>query len=128
MKPTLLLSDEPEIVRLMLKEITSGGMAVRKSEARAGCNCDRWGPSVPWISRAQKTKPTPTLRFHHKSNSDVIDGISNCIQRCSDDDSVHVGHRSLPAKRVNPKHATQTELLSELREPMQSTSSCPPSP
>jgi hypothetical protein len=43
MKPTLMLSDEPEIVMLLLKEVTSGGMAVRKSEARADCNCDRWG-------------------------------------------------------------------------------------
>jgi hypothetical protein len=41
MKPTLLLNDEPETVKLMLKEIT--GAAVRKSKARAGCNCDRWG-------------------------------------------------------------------------------------
>jgi hypothetical protein len=30
-------------VRLMLKEVTSAGVAVRESEARAGCNCDRWG-------------------------------------------------------------------------------------
>jgi hypothetical protein len=46
MKPILLLNDEPEIVRLMLEEVTSGGMAGHKSEARAGCNCDRWGH--PW--------------------------------------------------------------------------------
>jgi hypothetical protein len=43
MKPTLLLNDEPEIVRLLLEEVTSHGMAVRENEARAGCNCDRWG-------------------------------------------------------------------------------------
>jgi hypothetical protein len=43
MKPTLLLNDEPEIVRLILEEVTSDGMAVRENEARAGCNCDRWG-------------------------------------------------------------------------------------
>jgi hypothetical protein len=43
MKPILLLNDEPEIVRLMLEKVTSGGMAGHESEARAGCNCDRWG-------------------------------------------------------------------------------------
>ena len=52
MKATLLLNDEPETVRLMLKEITSGGVVVRESEWRAGCNCDRWGH--PWgVCRAQ---------------------------------------------------------------------------
>jgi len=43
MKPTSLLNDEPEIVRLMLEEVASSDVAVRESEARAGCNCDRWG-------------------------------------------------------------------------------------
>jgi hypothetical protein len=43
MKPILLLNDETEIVRLTLEEVTSGGMARYESEARAGCNCDRWG-------------------------------------------------------------------------------------
>ena len=43
MKPILLLNDEPETVRLMLGEATSGGVAGRETEARAGCNCDRWG-------------------------------------------------------------------------------------
>ena len=47
MKLTLLLNDEPETVRLMLKEVTSGGVAVRETEARAGCNCDRWGHPCP---------------------------------------------------------------------------------
>jgi hypothetical protein len=47
MKPILLLNDEPETVRLMLGEVTSGGVAVRESEARAGCNCDRWGHPCP---------------------------------------------------------------------------------
>lgn len=35
MKTTLLLTDEPETVRLMLTEVTSGGVAVREGEARA---------------------------------------------------------------------------------------------
>ena len=43
MKPTLLLSDEPETVMLMLRNVTSGDVAVPESGARAGCNCDRWG-------------------------------------------------------------------------------------
>jgi hypothetical protein len=47
MEPTLLLNDEPDTVRLMLKEVTSGGVAVRESEWRAGCNCDRWGHPCP---------------------------------------------------------------------------------
>jgi hypothetical protein len=47
MKPILLLDDEPETVRLMLGEVTSGGVAVREREARAGCNCDRWGHPCP---------------------------------------------------------------------------------
>jgi hypothetical protein len=47
MKPTLLLNDEPETVRLMLTEVTSGGVAMRESEAGAGCNCDRWGHPCP---------------------------------------------------------------------------------
>jgi hypothetical protein len=52
MKRTLLLNDEPETVRLMLKELTSGGMAVRENEARAGCNCDRWGhPCAGYLDR-----------------------------------------------------------------------------
>ena len=47
MTPILLLSDEPETVRLMFTEVTSGGVAVRESEPRAGCNCDRWGHPCP---------------------------------------------------------------------------------
>jgi hypothetical protein len=47
MKPTFLLSDEPETMRLMLQEVTSGDVAVPESEARAGCNCDRWGHPCP---------------------------------------------------------------------------------
>ena len=47
MKPTFLLSDEPETMRLMLQEVTSGDVAVPESEARAGCNCDRWDHPCP---------------------------------------------------------------------------------
>ena len=52
MKPILLLNDETEIVRLMLEEVTSGGIAGHESEARAGCNCDRWGhPRAGYLDR-----------------------------------------------------------------------------
>jgi hypothetical protein len=47
MKTTLLLSDEPETARLTLKGVASGELTVRESEARAGCNCDRWGHPCP---------------------------------------------------------------------------------
>ena len=43
MKPTLLLTNEPETVRLMLKEITFDESSLRDIEARTGCTCDRWG-------------------------------------------------------------------------------------
>ena len=46
MKPILSLTNETEIVRLMLEEVTSEGMTGHETEARAGCNCDRWGH--PW--------------------------------------------------------------------------------
>jgi hypothetical protein len=58
MKATLLLNDEPETVRLMLKEITSGGVVVRESEWLAGCNCDRWGHPCPGcLERNIRPKP-----------------------------------------------------------------------
>ena len=60
MKPILLLSDEPETVRLMLKEVTSAGVAVRESEARAGCNCDRWGH--PCAGCLDRKKPNESRR------------------------------------------------------------------
>ena len=47
MKTTLLLTNEAETTRLMFGEVTSGGVAVRESEAHAGCNCDRWGHPCP---------------------------------------------------------------------------------
>jgi hypothetical protein len=56
MKPILLLSDEPETVRLMLT-VTSVGAAVRESEARAARNCDRWGhPCAGCLDRKNQTK------------------------------------------------------------------------
>jgi hypothetical protein len=43
MNTTLLLTDEVETGRLMLKHVAFDGLAVRDTEAHAGCNCDRWG-------------------------------------------------------------------------------------
>jgi hypothetical protein len=60
MKPTLLLSDKSETARLMLQEVTSGRVAVRESEARAGCNCDRWGH--PYARCLQRNKPNKSRR------------------------------------------------------------------
>lgn len=47
MKPTLLLSDEPETTRLMLKDVVGDQLRVRDTEAHVGCNCDRWGHPCP---------------------------------------------------------------------------------
>ena len=60
MKPILLLNDEPETVRLMLGEATSGGVAGRETEARAGCNCDRWGH--PCAGCLDRKKPNGSRR------------------------------------------------------------------
>jgi hypothetical protein len=43
MKATLLLNDESETARLMLKDVAFDPVKVRETEAVAGCNCDRWG-------------------------------------------------------------------------------------
>lgn len=43
MKTTLLLTDEAETTRLMLEDLAFDELALRHTEARAGCNCDRWG-------------------------------------------------------------------------------------
>ena len=47
MKTALLLNDEPETIRLMLKDVAFDEVAVRDTEAHAGCNCDRWGHPCP---------------------------------------------------------------------------------
>ena len=53
MKQTLLLNDDLETVRPTLKDVTSGGVAVRESEDHAGCNCDRWGHPCPGCSKSK---------------------------------------------------------------------------
>ena len=47
MKTTLLLTDETETARLMLKNIAFDELPMRDAEAHAGCNCDRWGHPCP---------------------------------------------------------------------------------
>jgi len=47
MKTTLLLTDETETARLMLKNIAFDKLPLRHAEAHAGCNCDRWGHPCP---------------------------------------------------------------------------------
>ena len=60
MKPILLLNDEPETGRLMLEEVTSGSAAVHESEARAGCNCDRWGHPCPGCLKSNRQTDSDT--------------------------------------------------------------------
>jgi len=47
MENTLLLTDEAETARLMLKNIAFAELPVRDPKAHAGCNCDRWGHPCP---------------------------------------------------------------------------------
>ena len=47
MKTTLLLTDELETTRLMLKDAAFDALSVRHFEAHAGCKCDRWGHPCP---------------------------------------------------------------------------------
>ena len=47
MKTTLLLTDEAETARLMLRNIAFDDLSVRHIEAHAGCKCDRWGHPCP---------------------------------------------------------------------------------
>jgi hypothetical protein len=64
MKANLLLTDEAEITRLMLKDVAFDELAMRDSEAHAGCNCDRWGhPCAGCVNRvapiAESTVSSP---------------------------------------------------------------------
>jgi hypothetical protein len=52
MKNTLLLTEEAETSRLMLKDIARDELPVRNADAHAGCNRDRWGIPVPGASSA----------------------------------------------------------------------------
>jgi len=46
-KTNLLLTNEAETTRLMLKDVAFAELAMRDSGAHAGCNCDRWGHPCP---------------------------------------------------------------------------------
>lgn len=47
MKRALLLTDETETTKLMLKDVAFDDVPVRDSEAHASGNCDRWGHPCP---------------------------------------------------------------------------------
>lgn len=47
MKTTLLLTDEAQTSRLMLKDVAFDELRVRDTEPHPGCNCDRWGHPCP---------------------------------------------------------------------------------
>jgi len=70
MKSTLLLTDEAETNRLMLKDVAFDELAMRDSEAHAGCNCDRWGHPCPGC--VNRVVPTAEITVHHQSNSEII--------------------------------------------------------
>lgn len=60
MKTNLLLTDEGETTRLMLKHVAFDGLAVRDTEMHAGCNCDRWGHPYPGgVDRVVPKAETP---------------------------------------------------------------------
>jgi hypothetical protein len=71
MNTTLLLTDEVETGRLMLKHVAFDGLAVRDTEAHAGCNCDRWGHPRLGVRRPRHHNPKRRLRFHHQSNNEI---------------------------------------------------------
>ena len=69
MKPTLLLSDEAETTKLMLKDVAFDQLPVRDTEAHVGCNCDRWGHPCPGCVNADIIRGAKTP--HNQSNSEV---------------------------------------------------------
>jgi hypothetical protein len=69
MKANLLLTDEAEITRLMLKDVAFDELAMRDSEAHAGCNCDRWGHPCPGC--LNRVVPTTESTVHPQSNSEI---------------------------------------------------------
>ena len=64
MKTTLLLTDETEITRLMLKDLAFNELPVRDTEPHAGCNCDRWGHPCPGCVKSD-TQTHRDLQFQH---------------------------------------------------------------
>ena len=70
MKPTLLLTDEAETTRLMLKDVAFDEVPVRDREAHAGCNCDRWGHPCPGCVD-RDIVPKAETPVQHQSNSEI---------------------------------------------------------
>ena len=68
MKNTLLLTDEAETTRLMLKDVAFDELIVRDTEAHTGCNCDRWGHPCPGVCQPRHV-PKAKTQLHHQSNS-----------------------------------------------------------
>jgi len=60
MKPTLLLNDEAETTRLMLKDVALDELPVGYIEPHVGCNCDRWGHPCPGCVNHDTAPPTET--------------------------------------------------------------------
>jgi hypothetical protein len=57
MKTTLLLTDEVETTRLMLKDVAFEELRARDTEAHMGRNCDRWGhPRPGFFDRRHRTR------------------------------------------------------------------------
>ena len=54
-------------------------MDVRFPEERTQLQLRSLGSSVCRLCSIAKTKRKPTLRFHHQSNSEVNNGIPDCI-------------------------------------------------
>ena len=67
MKPTLLLSDEAEITRLMLKDVAP----VSETEVHVGCNCDRWGHPCPGCVNRDIVPGTETPVSSPVTNSEI---------------------------------------------------------
>jgi hypothetical protein len=70
MKRTLLLSDEAETTRLMLKDVAFGGLPVRETKAHASCNCDRWGHPCPGCINPDIV-PGAETSASHQSNREI---------------------------------------------------------
>ena len=70
MKTTLLLTNEAETTRLMLKDVAFDELLIRDTEAHAGCNCDRWGHPCPGCVN-RDIVPKPETPVHHESNNEI---------------------------------------------------------
>ena len=63
MKNTLLITNEAETTRLMLKDVAFAESPVRNTKAHAGCKCDRWGhPCSGCVEPKAKTPVSPPVK------------------------------------------------------------------